>query len=613
MAPHRRFSVSTLLVLQLVTTVTLILGLTGAVALSVVNRNTRADFLRRGSIQADGLVPALSLPVWNLDAPQVHQILQSAMLDRNLQQIWLQSAGGPEPEQRLSRDGAWNPVPMGPLEAPLAGVRLDRQISFAGRPLATLSMVRSTRYVDQTCRLNARLLLIFILMVDVALVGLVYLFLHLLILKPLNAIHGIAQTMKNDSGPGLAAETIFFPEELRSLRRVLLEAIELLKARYEKRHDLEIQSQHTQRLESLGRLSGGIAHDMNNVLAAVMAVTSSLLAKQQLDPDSRVALELVLKASNRGRDLVKGLSRFVRKDMESIEVLHLNDLVQREYELLLHTTLGRVAFNLDLDPNLAAIRGDASHLGNALMNLCVNALDAMTNGGELTFRTRNLDRGWVECQVIDTGSGMPPEVASRAVEPFFTTKAQGKGTGLGLSSVFGTVQSHQGTMAIESRPGAGTTIRLRFPAADALPEEAGAADPEPTAPPGNLRLLLIDDEELLLESSRLLLEGSGHRVETAGSGMQGLAILAQGPRPDLVMLDQNMPGLTGMETLVRIRLLHPGLPVLMTSGYLLDADLANLARDPRVFVLSKPFSRQELERKLGEVVRASQTPFPGEP
>ena len=609
MAPRKRLSIATLLAIELLVTVTLILSITGAAALAVVNRQTRADFLRRGAIQADALVPALSLPLWNLDAAQVDQILRSAMLDRNVQQIWLQWDGGPGPEPRLGRDRQWQPVPMGSKEPAPPGVRLDRLITFAGHPLATLSVVRSTRFLDQASQGNRRLLLLCILFVDVALVGLVYLSLHLLILKPLKAIHAIAQRMKNETGPGRDDETIFFPEELGSLRLALLEAIDLLKARYEERRDQEIQSQHTQRLESLGRLSGGIAHDMNNVLAAIMAVTSSLLAKPKLDPATTEALGLVLQASVRGRDLVKGLSQFVRKELESIAVLNFNDLVQREYDLLRHTTLSRVAFSLDLDPNLETIRGDASHLGNALMNLCVNALDAMPNGGQLSFRTRNLGQGWIECQVIDTGEGMPPEVAAKAVEPFFTTKARGKGTGLGLSSVFGTVQSHRGTMAITSRPGEGTTISLRFPTA-AAPLELNQvmAEPDSNALSVKSRILLIDDEELLLETSRLMLEGLGHLVETAASGMEGLRVLGNGNLPDLVMLDQNMPGLTGMETLVRIRLLHPQIPVLMASGYLLDSDLAALARDPRVLILFKPFSRDELERKLAEVASKLLTP-----
>ena len=458
MAAPPRLSVATLLALELVTTVTLILALAGAIALAVVNRNTRADFLRQGEIQADALVPALSLPLWNLDTPQVEQILQSALLDRNVQEVWLQSANGSEPEPWLGRDAGWRRVTMASMPSPAPGVRLDRPITFGGRPLATLSMVRSTRFLDQAIQSNRRYLLISILFVDVALVCLVYLFLHLSILKPLKAIHGIAQRMKQEAAPSLEDDKIFFPGELRTLRLGLLEAIDLLKARYEERRDLETQLQHTQRLESLGRLSGGIAHDMNNVLAAIMAVTSSLLARREVDPESRNALGLVLKASERGRDLVKGLSQFVGKELESIAELNFNDLVQREVELLRHTTLSRVAFHLDLAPDLVPIQGDASHLGNALMNLCVNALDAMPDGGQLTFRTRNLAEGWMECQVVDTGAGMPPEVASRAVEPFFTTKAKGKGTGLGLSSVFGTVQSHQGTMAIESSPGRGTTI-----------------------------------------------------------------------------------------------------------------------------------------------------------
>jgi PAS domain S-box-containing protein len=358
---------------------------------------------------------------------------------------------------------------------------------------------------------------------------------------------------------------------------------------------LEAELQQSQKLESLGSLAGGIAHDMNNVLAAIQAVTQTLQMSYAADDRLVQSLATIEKASTRGRDLVKGLTNFARKDLREPEPLDLNALVRDEMDLLRRTTLQKVDLVLDLEDRLPWVVGERGILGSALMNLCVNALDAMPKGGSLTLRTRSLG-GQVELAVADSGAGMDPAVLARAMEPFFTTKPVGKGTGLGLAMVYATVKAHGGTVTLQSEPGKGTQVRLCLPAA------AGAAKARPeagtAAPSGVKAVLVVDDDELIRASVPALVAGSGHRVTTAAGGREALDLLEAGLEVDLVILDLNMPGMSGAETFVQLRRLRPALPVLVATGHL-DPEAAELLRrDKLALSIAKPFSLAELDRKM---------------
>jgi hypothetical protein len=215
-------------------------------------------------------------------------------------------------------------------------------------------------------------------------------------------------------------------------------------------------------------------------------------------------------------------------------------------ELLERTLLSRIGLEMDLEPDLRPIRGDASNLSNALLNLCVNAGDAMPENGTLSLRTRNLADGWVEVQVEDTGSGMTDAVLAKALDPFFTTKPQGKGTGLGLSMVYGAVQAHGGRLDIQSRPGVGTRVSLRFPAGQPVPPGAGLPErPEQPSLPGSLTMLLVDDDELVRMSLMDVLQVLGHQATAVASGEEAIHKLEAGFQPQVIILDMNMPGLGG--------------------------------------------------------------------
>jgi two-component system, cell cycle sensor histidine kinase and response regulator CckA len=244
---------------------------------------------------------------------------------------------------------------------------------------------------------------------------------------------------------------------------VFLRDITERRRREEDRLQMEGEILRRERMESLASLSDGVAHDMNNVLAAIQGMASVLRARHAADPALAKSLDTILSASQRGRKVVQNLSDFAHQGMEEPRLLDLNELLRENARLLHLQDLPRIHLAWDLAEPLPPVMGDAGAFGRALLSLCGNALDAMPEGGTLGFRTWTEDTGWLDLTVSDTGVGMSPEVLARAMEPFFTTKPPEQGTGLGLSVVYGTVKAHMGSVQIQSEPGLGTTVRLRIP------------------------------------------------------------------------------------------------------------------------------------------------------
>ena len=373
----------------------------------------------------------------------------------------------------------------------------------------------------------------------------------------------------------------------------------------EEKDKLQAQLQQSQRMESLGILAGGVAHDMNNVLGAILGLASAHLGTQPTGSPLHRSLDTICKATERGGKMIKGLLGFARQSPVENLVLDVNAILKEQVDLLERTTLAKVHLRLDLEPELRPIRGDASALTHAFMNLCINAVDAIPEDGTLTLRTRNVDNGWIEVAVEDTGMGMSREVLAKAIDPFFTTKDVGKGTGLGLSLVHGTVKAHRGQLAIESEPDKGTRVRLRFPAceheAQVWTATSPVADPTPT-PQGGLKVLLVDDDDLIQVSVQMVLEVLGHTaVSIAQSGEEALAALEAGFEPDLIILDMNMPGLGGIGTLPRLRRLRPAVPVILATGRVDQSALDLASAHPGVTLLSKPFGLIELQNRLEKI------------
>jgi nitrogen fixation negative regulator NifL len=370
----------------------------------------------------------------------------------------------------------------------------------------------------------------------------------------------------------------------------------------EEKARLQAQLLQSQKMESLGTLAGGVAHDMNNVLGAILGLASAHIGTQLYGSPLHQALDTICKATERGGKMVKSLLSFARQSPEEIQELDINALLREQVGLLERTTLAKIQLQMDLTPDLRSIEGDSSALNNALMNLCVNAVDAMPEHGTLTLHTRNLDNDWIEVVVEDNGTGMPKEVLEKALEPFFTTKEIGKGTGLGLSMVFSTVKAHQGEMTIQSEPGRGTLVMLRFPAYKSQAQLAAPTASEVTMTShGTLKVLLVDDDDLIQSSMQALLEVLGHTVITAFTGEEALEKLEAGLQPDVVILDLNMPGLGGARTLPRLRGLRPRVPVLLSTGRADQTALDLISVHPGVTLLSKPFGLRELQKQLENI------------
>jgi PAS domain S-box-containing protein len=379
---------------------------------------------------------------------------------------------------------------------------------------------------------------------------------------------------------------------------------------HEKRADeekvkLQAQLEQAQKMESLGTLAGGIAHDMNNVLGAILGLASAHLEMQPKGTPAHAAFGTITKAAVRGGEMVRSLLAFARQSQAEERVLDVNAILQEEIHLLERTTLSRVRLEMELAAGLRFIRGDASALTHAFMNLCVNAVDAMPDHGTLTLRTRNVDNAWIEVLVEDTGTGMPKEVLERALEPFFTTKGVGKGTGLGLSMVYRTVKAHKGQMEIHSQPGLGTSVRMRFPACEQV-----IAVVEPgtgllaKAPHRLLNVLLVDDDDLLKAAVETILLSLGHTVFATTRGEEALLTIEAGFEPEVIILDVNMPGLGGSGTLPRLREMLPKVPVLLATGRADQSALDLAKRYPLVTLLAKPFNLKELQQCLDQIGQA---------
>lgn len=372
---------------------------------------------------------------------------------------------------------------------------------------------------------------------------------------------------------------------------------------------LESEVQHAKNLESLGTLAGGISHDMNNVLGAILGMASMLKIKHTHDRALAHALDTIEMAAQRGADLVKGLTAFARKGLETRRSFDLNEVVRQEGELLSHTTLQKIRVDMELEPGLPLISGDPSAIGSCIMNLCVNAVQAMPEGGVLGLRTRLHASHHVELTVSDTGTGIPPELLKRIFDPFFTTKPVGQGTGLGLALVASTLRAHGGSVDVDSAPGKGTCFTLRFPMSRdfATPE----APREPASSPGKgpLQVLVVDDDALVRQSIVATLSALGHDPIQASSVHQAMDQLRHNPLIDVLIMDHNMPDLTGGEGLRSIKAQWPKLPVIMASGHMDDQLHQILSQFPEVLLLPKPFAlealAQELDHVMGQKTRSS--------
>jgi PAS domain S-box-containing protein len=366
------------------------------------------------------------------------------------------------------------------------------------------------------------------------------------------------------------------------------------------------QLRQSQKMEALGQLTGGIAHDFNNLLTVVVGGLD-LIAKRIEDGKLKRYAENALSAAERGARLTGQLLAFSRVQRLEVRPTYVAPLIQNMRPLLRNVLGPGITKQFDLDESMIPVMADPTQLEVAVLNLAINARDAMPEGGFLTFSTRHVrmegdreleDGDYVELTISDTGLGMPPEVAERAFEPFFTTKEVGKGTGLGLSMVYGMARQSGGAARIESTPGKGTAVNLLFRAAEDAVLEAAVGSDEPTShnvPLAPVSVLVVDDDPDVRGFIVTSLEEQGYRVREASNGREGLAALER-ELPDLVVLDFIMPGLSGADVARRILDKHPHQPILFVSGYSETDAVKRTAPDAPL--LAKPFRAEALQQAV---------------
>ncbi|HVO21985.1 MAG TPA: ATP-binding protein [Anaeromyxobacter sp.] len=376
--------------------------------------------------------------------------------------------------------------------------------------------------------------------------------------------------------------------------------------------EVEARLQQAQRLESVGRLAGGVAHDFNNLLTVVLGSTEVL--RESLDAGRaapREEVEEIRAAAMRASELTRQLLAFARKQVIEPVPLDLNEVVRGAERMLRRVLVEDVALRVDLQPELWRTLCDPGQMQQVLLNLAVNARDAMPRGGTLTLRTRNEPDGapgragegeWVSLAVSDDGAGMSSEVKEHLFEPFFTTKPPGAGTGLGLASVYGIVRQSGGEVHVESEPGRGSTITVCFPRHHG-PGAPAPATATPSAAGGSETILVVEDDRQVREVTVRTLRGAGYRVLVAGGSEEALALAARdGDRPHLVVTDVVMPGQDGHALASVLRLRHEGLSVLFVSGYTQDVLHHRGVLDSGVQFLPKPFTPAALLARIRTIL-----------
>jgi two-component system, cell cycle sensor histidine kinase and response regulator CckA len=379
-------------------------------------------------------------------------------------------------------------------------------------------------------------------------------------------------------------------------------------------HDREEQLRHAQKMEAIGRLAGGVAHDFNNLLTAVVGYADMIA--ERLDPEDLTSRDVaeIRRAADRATALTRQLLAFSRKQFLNPSVMDLNETVSGLQHMLPRVIGEHIETTIELAPQLARIRADPSQMDQVLVNLVLNARDAMPSGGRLAITTENvvLDNDRLEAEglalqpgpytmlaVSDTGMGMEASTRARAFEPFFTTKPKGKGTGLGLATVYGIVDQSGGGIALDTAPGRGTSLRIYIPVTTAVADEPTADSPAALASGGSETILLVEDNEPVRELSARALRRRGYRVHEARTAEEAIEwSQTSGVKPELLVTDVIMPGLSGPNLAARLTALAPELRVLYMSGYTDDATPANGKYWGGVPLLQKPFTPGQLAERV---------------
>jgi two-component system cell cycle sensor histidine kinase/response regulator CckA len=395
------------------------------------------------------------------------------------------------------------------------------------------------------------------------------------------------------------------------VRGILLDVTDRNRAQEEKRV-LEERLQHADKMDAIGTLAGGIAHDFNNLLMGIQGYASlALLGMDSSDPNYE-RLKRIEEQVQSGADLTKQLLGFARGGRYDVKPADMNDIIEKSSSMF-GRTKKEITIHRKFEKDLWTVEVDRGQMDQVFMNLYVNAWQAMPGGGEICLETANIllddvhaapyaitQGKYVKIAVTDTGAGMDEKTMARIFDPFFTTKGMGRGTGLGLATVYGIINGHRGMIHVDSEPGHGTTFTLYLPASEKeVVKEKTATG---TIAKGTGTILLVDDEKMVLEVSKELLEFLGYRVHMAGSGQEAIAVYMEKRNEiDLVILDMIMPGISGGETFDRLREISPDTKVLLSSGYSLSGEAKTIMDRGCNGFIQKPFQLENLSRKIREI------------
>jgi PAS domain S-box-containing protein len=383
------------------------------------------------------------------------------------------------------------------------------------------------------------------------------------------------------------------------------------------RRSLEEQLQQTQKMEAVGQLAGGIAHDFNNLLTAITGYASLLEPSLAGDAPALSKLEVIIKTADRATELTRQLLMFSRKQIVQLTVLDLN-AVDRETEQILERLMGgSVSVTLRLDPEIDGVSADGAQLSQVLLNLVLNARDAMPDGGTVLVATENLSLDaataaahgappgdYVVLSVTDTGCGMDATTKRRLFEPFFTTKEKGKGTGLGLSTLYGVVESIGGFVLVDTELGVGSTMRVLLPGSSVAPEVAAVISGGDSTDISTQRVLVVEDDPVVRDVTVALLERQGHRVVVAESSAHAIELFDADPAAiDLLVTDVVMPQLNGWELAECLRAQRAELPIVFMSGYT-DGAIGGSSLDEGMTFMPKPFSATDLATAVRDALKS---------
>ncbi len=382
--------------------------------------------------------------------------------------------------------------------------------------------------------------------------------------------------------------------------------------------ELEQQLLHSQKMESIGTLAGGIAHDFNNLLTTMLGFSDLLKRDIPLENPLRERVDQIERSARRAADLTRNLLAFSRRAPTQMQVLDVKNFIQKTMSILRFSVPSSIDIRLELEEDLPCVEGDETQLEQVLMNLVINAKDALPDEkGVITIVARrgrdsqktqpSAPSDYVVLEVDDNGVGISQQDLGRIFEPFYTTKDVGRGTGLGLSMVYGIVKQHHGFIEVASAPSLGSTFSVYLPATSKKPPAAVSPTMAPVAKPKekrHARILVVDDETDLLDFCVMSLEETCDAVLTASDGIEAIKVIeAEGDSIDLVILDLTMPHMGGVETFRRIRRLHPKLRIVITSGYSLGEGVPELLREGAALFLQKPYTIEDLQRVVDQSLR----------